>query len=163
MIKKIAFVLVILGANRCVAQSNDLQVITNWGQNVQGVQFAVTVTTNVFKFGSSSVVTFVTKNFSTNTITVFVPASMSGSDVILTNDTGKLYHIISHPKNKNADALLSGLAPIDPGAEVVESIPVTFGENIEPGDYDLKATRHFSSGKVDFTLESNLIKLRIVK
>jgi hypothetical protein len=143
-----------------MAQSNDSQTITNWWKSVKGVQLSIAMTTNVFLVGSSAVVTFVTKNSSANAITVFVPASIIDFDIILTNDTGT-YHIIPQPNKSNA--LLSGSAPIEPGAEVVESIPVMFREEIKPGDYTLKAIRKFTSNNEHFTCESNPVKVQIIK
>jgi hypothetical protein len=57
---------------------------------------------------------------------------------------------------------------INPGEEKSESIPVTFGvtrfgDAVEPGDYTLKAKRTFSSSDGNFTLESNSIKVKIIK
>ncbi|HEX4341983.1 MAG TPA: hypothetical protein VH255_01245, partial [Verrucomicrobiae bacterium] len=55
-----------LGINCCLSQSNDnlLPTIT------KDVQLAITVTTNVFQAGSSSVIHAVTKNSATSAITV---------------------------------------------------------------------------------------------
>jgi hypothetical protein len=55
------------------------------------------------------------------------------------------------------------LVTINPGEEKSEFIPITIGENIEPGDYTLKATRTFTLNDSDFTLESNSIRVTIIK
>jgi hypothetical protein len=163
MIKKITFIFVCMaaiGANRCMAQSNDSQTITNWGQSIQGVQLAIVMTTNVFSVGSSAVATFVITNSSANTITVTVPVSIVNSDVVLINDTGKIYDLTPHI---GAIRMLSAHRQLNPSEEDVESLSVTFGENIEPGDYTLKATRTFTLNEKEYTLESNSIKVTIVK
>ena len=154
----------ILVVNQCMAQSNNSQIATNWGQSVQGVQLMITMTNRVFKIGSSSVVTSVTRNSSTNAITIDISAPTADFDVLLISETGKLYHITT-PLNIR---VLSTPVMINPSEEKSESIPVTFGvtrfgDAVEPGDYTLKATRAFSSSGGDFTVESNSIKVTIVK
>jgi hypothetical protein len=153
----IVLVLVVVPAR---AGSGSDQEATNFGKSVQGVQLAITMTNSVFQVGSSSTVASVTTNSSTNTITVDISAPTIHFGVLLTNDTGKLYHVTTRLDIREPGRLVT----INPGEEQSESIPVTFGENIEPGDYTLKATRKFSSSDgEDFTLESNSIKVKIIK
>jgi hypothetical protein len=52
---------------------------------------------------------------------------------------------------------------IEPGRENIAPMSVTFREEIKPGDYTLKATRNFSSSGGDFTVESNSIKVKVMK
>ncbi|HEY5043670.1 MAG TPA: hypothetical protein VIK53_16985 [Verrucomicrobiae bacterium] len=165
--KKIALVsiwIAILGVSQCVAQSNNSQIAANWGQSVQGVQLMITMTNRVFQIGSSSVVTSVTRNSSTNAITIDVSAPTVEFDVLLKSETGKLYHITTPLKIRE----LSKPVMINPGEEKSESIPVTFGvtrfgDAVEPGDYMLKATRPFVLNDKEYTVESNSIKVKIVK
>ncbi len=131
----------------------------DWGQSVQGVQLAITMTNNVFQVGSSSAVESVTTNSYTNTITVDISAPTMNFGVFLTNDTGKSYDVTPRLKIREPGRLVT----ISPGGGQSESIPVTFGENIAPGDYTLKATRHFTMSGEDFTLESNSIKIKVIK
>jgi hypothetical protein len=159
--KKFVFTILIytlaVEVKSCIAQ--DSQTITNWCEAVQGVQLSITMTNNVFDVGSHSVVASVTKNSSTNTIIVDMSAPTVNFDVLLTNDTGKLYHVTTPMMIRGPRKLVA----IQPGEESVESIPVTFGENIEPGDYTLKATRTFTLNDKEFTLESNSIKVKVIK
>src|ERR1035437_394502 len=140
-----------VGANLCVAQANDSQAITNWGQIVQGVQLAITMTNSVFQVGSSSAVESVTTNSSTNTIIVDISAPTMNFGVLLTNDTGKSCRVTPRLAIREPGRPVT----ISPGGELSESIPVIFGKNIEPGDYTLKATRTFTLNDKEFTLESN--------
>jgi hypothetical protein len=149
----------VLAASQCVAQSNNSQIAANWGQSIQGVQLAIMMTNGVFQVGSSSSIVSVTENSSTNAIIVDMSAPTVNFDVLLTNDTGKLYHVTTPMMIRGPRKLVA----IQPGEKSVESIPVTFREEIEPGDYTLKATRTFTSNDGDFTLESNSIKVQIIK
>jgi len=85
MIKKLVLI------SLCVLAINSVRA-ADWGQSVQGVQLAITMTNSVFQVGSSSAVASVTTNSSTNTIIVDISAPTIHFDVLLTNDTGKLYH-----------------------------------------------------------------------
>jgi hypothetical protein len=138
-------------------QAGNSQTITNWGESVQGVQLSITVTNSVFRVGSSAAVASVTKNSSTNVIVVDIFAPTVVFDLLLTSDTGKLYHVTTPMKIRGPRQLVE----IKPGEESAESIPMTFGENIEPGDYTLKATRHFSMHGKDFELVSNFLKVQL--
>jgi len=153
----ISICLAAIEANVCLAQSSNLQSITNWGKSVQGVQLSTRLSNRTFQVGSSATVAAVIKNSSTKDITLLVSAV--NFTVLLTNNAGKSYNII-----KPVVILYpSQIVTINPGEKRDESITVTFAEKIEPGDYTLKATRKFSSSDGDFTLESNLIKVTIVK
>jgi hypothetical protein len=154
----------ILTANQCVAQSNNSQMAANWGQSVQGVQLEITMTNSVYQVGSSSVVASVTRNSSENAITIDISAPTVNYDVLLTSETGKLYHITTPLKIRE----LTKLVMINHGEEKSESIPVTFGvtrfgDAVEPGEYMLKATRKFVLNDKEYTLESNSLKVQIVK
>lgn len=163
MINRIALIsicTIATGANLCAAQLNDVQSITNWGQSIQGFKLAIKMTNNVFKVGSPSVVTAVFGNSSTNSIIVDLTAPSLNFDAMLTNDTGRLYHI----STTNIILLLPRqLVTIEPGEQSVEDVPVTFGQEIEPGNYSLKAARTFTLNDSEFTLESNSIKVTLTK
>jgi hypothetical protein len=131
----------------------------NWGKSVQGVQLSITMTNNVFQISSSSTVESVITNSSTNAITVDISAPTIHFGVYLTNDTGKSYHVTPLLKIREPGRLVT----INPDGEQSESIPVIFEDNIEPGNYTLKAKRTFSSSDGNFTLESNSIKVTIIK
>jgi hypothetical protein len=131
----------------------------DWGGSVQGIRLSITTTNNVLKIATSTSIESVIKNSSTNAITVDVLAPTIYFDVLLTSDTGKLYHITTPLEIRGPGRLVA----INPGEELNESIPVTFGNNIEPGDYTLKATRTFTLNDKEFTLESNSIKVKIIK
>jgi hypothetical protein len=146
------------------AGSDSDQGATNWGKSVKGVQLLITLATNVFQVGSSSTVESSIINSSTNAITVDISAPTIHFDVLLISETGKLYHITTPLAIRE----LSLPVMINPGEEKSESIPVTFGvtrfgDAVEPGDYTLKAKRTFSSSDGNFTLESNSIKVKIIK
>jgi hypothetical protein len=115
--------------------------------------------TNVFPVGSNSIVRSVTRNSSTNAITVDISAPTVNFDVLLAGDNGKSYHITTPSRIRE----LRQFVTINPGEERDESIAITFGKNIEAGNYDLKATRDFTSKGREFALESNSIKVTIIK
>jgi hypothetical protein len=152
------------------AGSESDQWAIKWGKSVQGVQLSIRMATNVFQAGSSTTVESVTKNSSTNDIVVDIFAPTIVFDVLLTNSTGKTYHVTTPMAIRGPRHFVT----IKPGEESAESIPVTFGKTrfgdiVEPGNYTLWATRHFSSSKEDyihegegaFSLESNSIKVQI--
>jgi hypothetical protein len=167
-----AVCVVVLVMNISTAQPSGPTEATNWGKSVQGVQLSISVTNNVFRVGSSTTVASVTKNSSTNDITVDISAPTVEFDVLLTNGLGKLYHVTTPMAIREPRQLVT----IKPGGESFESIPVTFGETrlgdtVEPGDYTLLAMRYFSLSRGRFALvgsnsiplESNPIKVRIIK
>ena len=151
---------VTVGIGQCIAQSSNSQSNTNWGQSVQGVQLAITMRTNLFRVGSSSVIESVITNSSASIITVFETLPEANSDVVLISDTGKLYHVTKLPGSFSYR--LKSKA-IQAGGKKSEYIRLAFGENIEAGDYTIKAIRKFSMSNRDLTLESNSIKVRITK
>lgn len=148
------------GISQCLAQLSDSQTITNYGQSVQGVQMGITTTNDTFRVGSSAVVQSVIKNSSTNVITVLETIYGEYADAVLISETGKLYHVTT---KSNAFGYRFTLRPIQTGEQKVEPIYLTFGEDIEEGDYKLKAIRKFSMDGKDFTLESNSIKITITR
>ena len=161
--KKIIFIAICMAAvrtNLCIAKSNSPMKAADWGESVQGVQLSVTMTNSDVRIGASATIGAVIKNQSTNDITLDISVPALSFDVLITNGAGKSYHIITMP------ALIlypRHLVKIKPGRENGESIPVTFAEDIEPGDYILKATRKFTTKDGGFTLESNSIKVQVLK
>jgi len=155
---------------RTPAQSTGDPAPAAWGPGVQGVQLSISLTNNVFQVGSSATVESVTRNSSTNDVSVDIFAPTDVFDVLLTNRAGKSYHITTPMAIRGFRQFVT----IKPGAESSESIPVTFGrarfgDTVEPGDYTLFATRHFSSANEDaaqvkeggFKLESNALTVRV--
>ena len=129
------------------------------GESVQGVQLSISMTNSVVKTPLSTTVTAVTRNLSTNEIRVDIAFLTVFFDIILTDDRGKLYHVIT-------PVLVRGpreIVPLKPGEQRSDSIPVTFSEDIEPGDYTLKTTRSFTLKGQEFHLVSNPLKIRIIK
>jgi hypothetical protein len=160
---KIALVSVwmaIVGVSQCMAQSNNSQTAADWAQSVQLV---ITMTNSVFQIGSSSVVASVTRNLSTNAITIDISAPTIAFDVLLKSETGKSYHITTPLKIRE----MSMPVIINPGEEKNESVPVTFGttrfgDAVEAGDYTLTATRKFTFNDKEYAIESNSIKVTVV-
>ena len=150
--------LVFAGGNLCNGQTNS-QSISTWGQSVQGVRLAISMTNNVFRLGTSAGVIAVTKNSSTNAIIVDESAPTMNFDVLLTNDTGKSYHVTTRKMIRSPKKLVS----LGFGEESEETVPVTFIEDIAPGDYTLKAVRKFVQNNKNYTLESNAINVSILK
>ena len=149
----------VFGANLSFAQSNGLSEATHWGESVQGVQLSISMTNRVVKTPLSTAITAVTRNSSTNDIRVQISFPMEFFDVVFTNDAGKSYDVIT-------PSLIRGLrefGALKPGEQRSDSIPLTFSEDIEPGDYTLKATRSFTLKGQEFPLVSNSLKVRIVK
>ena len=154
----ISIYIVILGFNRCLSQSVDnSQTITN------DIHLSITVATNVFRSGSSSVCISTLSNSSTNAIEID-PASPntqpSQLEIFLTDDTRKFYRLTpkhsawfgSHP-----------IVEVNPGHSIDETNAVTFYAPIKPGDYTLKAARVFMLNGKPFVTESNPIKVRVIK
>lgn len=158
MKKKFAFTFICsfaLLAALCMAQSNE-SGDTHWGKSVQGVRLSVMMTNNVFLVGSSTVVETVIKNASVDPITIDKSLPLM---VSIKSDKGKSYNVTT----RKPVFLPSQPVTIVPGEKSVGSVSVTFEENIDPGDYTLNATQRFQSNNRDFTLESNSIKVTIVK
>jgi hypothetical protein len=171
---------VAFGVDVCNAHASEPQDVTLWGKSVQDVQLALTMTNSVVESGSSIVVRATIKNTSTNTIRLDYTGMPSDFDLILTGGAGKIRHLIPAPIIVHMHVLLS----IIPGEQRAWPIPVTFGSDISPGDYTLKAARTFSvtiGGNVDhgtgfgkpgtprdsyinagnFTADSNLLKVQV--
>jgi hypothetical protein len=149
----VAISIAVFGTNPCIAQSSAHSDAISWGESVQGVQVSITMTSSVFQAGSHTTVMVVTKNSSTNYI-----YPTWHFDVLLTNGAGKLYRVRT---SKHLFVERRYTVTIKPGEQNHEMIPVTFEENVEPGDYTLKATRSFTVNGKDFKLESNLLKVQI--
>jgi hypothetical protein len=155
---------------RTLAQSVVPPAAADWGKSVQGVQLSITLATNVFQLGSSATVESLTRNTSTNDVVVDIFAPTAVFDVLLTNRTGKSYHITTPTAIRGPRQFVV----LKPGDKSAEAIPVTFGktrfgDTVEPGDYTLLATRHFSAATEDyvhegegaFKLESNSLKVEV--
>lgn len=142
------------GLSRCL--SVDLPIIKD-------VQLSVTMTTNVFQSGSSSVCKTTLLNLSTNTIKID-PTSpdiqVSELGIFLTDDMGKKYSLT--PKYST----LWGSHPImeiKPGDNFMETNAVTFYVTIKPGHYTLNALQIFTLGGMYCVTEPGHIKVHIIK
>ena len=161
MIKQIVgtICLIALGIVACRAQSNSSQTSSSRWMDVQGVRMSITLTNDVIEAGSTITLVAVIKNSSTNAIHLGQLWEPADYDVLLTSGAKKVLHLIQEPDISTLNTRLT----INPGEQNVRVIPVTFGKSIEPGDYTLSATRRFAFSEVELTLESNSIKVKIIK
>jgi len=152
-------------ATACIAQStNNL-----YGKSVQEVQLSISVSNSVIVVGSELVISAEIKNLSTNVIYLSESSPEMDFNVLLTSDSGKVYKL-TPPAVVFTRLLRTDLKPgesrdwiIHVGINKYFEPPslVATDKNIEPGDYILKATRHFSKNNSIFELESNLLKVQI--
>lgn len=153
-------------ATACIAQSN---TNLDFGQSVQVVQLSISVSNNVIAVGSELIISAEIKNLSTNVIHLSESSPEMDFNVFLTSDSGKVYKL-TPPAVVFTRLLRSDLKPgesrdsiIHVGVNKYFEPPslVAIDKNIEPGDYTLKATRHFSKNNSICELESNLLKVQI--
>jgi len=130
---------------------------TNWGMNVRDVGLLIYSTNDVINPGSTIVVLAALTNASTNVISVDRTAPEIGFKLVLTDRAGKLYDLTREPALGSArdDEM------IVPGEQTVKRLTVEFGNDIDPGDYMLEATREFSVSGEKCKLTSNVLKVRI--
>ncbi len=145
-----------IAANFSAAQTNGQPAGAIWGKPVQSVRLSITLTNSVVEAGLSILVLAEITNASTNPITIVQFGKSADYDLMLTNALGKEYHLIP-PFVAGSTWTVS----IKPGQSIFRSLPVSFGPNIEAGDYVLKATHLFIVKDERFTLESNLLKVQI--
>ena len=152
---------VFFGVNVCMAQTNDPQTITNWGESVNGVQMSISLSNNVNGVGWRTLSVNIT-NSSTNIISF---DDRGGLTVTLIGEPGKTYELI---RPVNAYRSLTPMPPLydlKPDKSWVKNISLPFGLGIESGEYTLKATIHFTmhigiNGK-GFELVSNSLKVQV--
>jgi hypothetical protein len=127
------------------------------------VHLSITVATNVFQSGSSSICITTLLNSSTNIIEID-PTSpneqVSQLEIFLNDDMKKFYHLTPHHSS------LFGPHPIvkiNPGHGFNETNALTFYASIKPGDYTLKAVRVFMWNGKPFLIGSNPVKVHIIK
>ena len=154
----ISLYIVVLVSNRCLSQPVDgSQTITNH------VHLSITVATNVFQSGSSSVCISTLLNSSTNAIEIN-PASPneqpSQLEIFVTDDAGKFYRLT--PTHSTWFGPIT-IVEVNPGHSFNETNAVTFYAPIKPGDYTLKAGRIFMLNGKPFDVESNPVKVRVIK
>lgn len=154
----ISLYILVLGFNRCLSQSVDnSQTITN------DVHLSITVATNVFQSGSSSVCITTLLNSSTNAIEIN-PASPneqpSQLEISVTDDMGKFYRLT--PTHSVWLGPIT-IVKVNPGHSFNETNAVTFYTSIKPGDYTLKAARAFMWNGKPFVTESNPVRVHIIK
>lgn len=155
----ISFCIVVLGSHRCLSQSDD-----NLQPGImKDVQLSVTVTTNVFKAGSSSVCESKLLNLSTNTIEMDPTspnAQPSQLSIFLTDDAGKKYRLT--PKH----SVFFGYHPmveVNPGQNMIETNVMTFFPVIKPGEYTLNAVRLFMFDGMPYITACSPAKVRIIQ
>jgi len=140
----------------CLFHSKECFGDDHWGKAVQDVKLTINLTNNVFLVGSSTAFEAVITNASTVPITVDKNFTLT---VIIKNNGGKSYDVTA------SKMILHPIQPVTvlPGGKCTNSVSATFEQDVEPGDYALSATQAFQSQNQDFTLESNPIKVTIVK
>jgi uncharacterized membrane protein len=130
----------------CMAQPNSSQdqskEVTKWGNAVEGVQLSVNSTNNIVVVDSTTTLFARIRNLSTNTITLTVSDLRVNDFTVYLTDSSKNIYKIAEPSG----AVFAVFPPINitPGESHILTISLTVDKNIEPGDYTLKATRHFS-------------------
>jgi hypothetical protein len=149
--------LMVCWISACVGQTNSTETISNWGEDVQGVQLSITMTNTIIEIGSTITLVTVIKNTSTNSIQLAQIWQPADYDVLLKSGADKVYHLIQQPLVIRMKTMLT----MSPGEQNVRIIPATIGKNIEPGDYTVQATRSFSMNGTSFRLESNLLKVQV--
>lgn len=152
-----SLLLFLLGSNPCVAQAYSAKEGPKWGKSVEGVQLSISMTNDVVGQGRSFTMVTLITNASTNTVFFAHINATVDFQILLTNASGKLYNLTPHVAGGSAGRLM-----LDPGLNSQVAVPVTVGKNVEPGDYELKATRVFRvNGSKELFLESNLLRVKI--
>src|ERR1035438_7960267 len=144
----IAAAAMVFAAGDIASSTNATLLVVSWGEPVQGARLSITTTNNVFRIPSSTVVRAVTDNASTNEIRVDIAFPTFIFDLLLTNSTGKVYHVTTPLTIRGPRQIVT----LRPGERRTDDIPTTFRAGIEPGDYTLTATRSFSARGQDFVL-----------
>jgi hypothetical protein len=153
----ILFYITTLGFFEGFGQSIASQAESRWGESIQDIRLSITVTNSVVQSGSSGNVIAVITNASKSTIKLLFTGTPADFDLILKNADGKLYHLI--PQNVIESAIPIN---VDPGKCEITTLTVSFGKNIQPGDYILEATRVFFNVKDEhFELKSNILKVQV--
>jgi hypothetical protein len=144
--------------NHCLSQSVDnSKSITN------DIRLSITVQTNVFQTGSSSVCITTLTNSSTNSIEID-PSSpntqASQLEIFLTDNAQKIYRLTP---NYSSWFGPHSLKEITPGHSFNETNKMTFYETIKSGCYTLKAGRLFILNGEYYNVASKPIEVHIVK
>jgi len=142
---------------RTLAQTNDSQTITNWGESVNGVQLSIALNTNVLVVGKSSVLHCRIKNtFSDIAYLVNEPAQ--DMDILLISDSGKKYELV-----RPYDGPYAGNVPHElKSNQTIEcDMPLQLDKSIEPGSYSLKALVSMESLEGGYQPVSNLLKVEV--
>lgn len=167
MIKKILMVMLAaaLFANICKAQSNSSQLVTNWGESVNGVQLSISLSNNILAADSSMMVQYRVKNSSTNTIGWGVVNATQGFAVFLMNSTGNNYRLTPEPDTNSEviDLTYVLYRKVKAGGSYAGSVPIVVGKEIKPGNYQLEAIQSFFIGgkRPRHELVSNLLEVHI--
>lgn len=156
--------LAILFAGICVAESGYAQAVTHWGKSVSGVQLSIGLSNVVVRTGSTTIFYTRTKNSSTNVFRIIPKKSIT--PYILTDRSGKDYQVV--PVIEIPTVIDANPPPnfyVSSGETNEWSVPVKFGNDIEPGTYVFKPiTQDITSadGKV-CTLTSNSLQVKVVR
>jgi ankyrin repeat protein len=125
---------------------------------VQGVRLSIAMTNRVFEVPSSTAVTALTTNASSNAVMMDITLPPMNYRLLLTNRAGKCYDVPA-PFAGNG---FSETVTLQPGETHMETIRIFFFGSIEPGDYTLMATRTVIfpwTQHSDFTFEDQSFKL----
>ena len=148
---------ILIGSNPCIAQSNNAAESLHFGKSIQVAQLSITATNNVIQSGGPLTIVTIITNASTNVIDVIHTGQPGDFTIALTNGEGKSYQLTEPVR----DSSMRYKIAIRPGEQITRNILVTFGKNIEPGSYIIKASRLFWIRDDRFTLESNLLKVQV--
>lgn len=163
---RLALLCTIVGAiswtNICLAQSNNSQPFTGWGESVYGVQLSIGLSNNVVIADSSLNLQCRINNSSTNLIFWPVINLTQGFIVSLTNNFGKAYELIPDDTTKMMTITYSMPCKVQAGETYECSIPIKIGKNIDSGTYTLVAKRvFFTADKKSHELISNTLQVQI--
>jgi len=145
------------GTDQALAQSGGLIASVKWGKSLHNVQLSITLTNDNFKVHSPTIVTALTRNSGTNAVEMEVAFPAANFDLLLESATGRVYHVVTPTLARG----MLQFVTVNSREERTETIPVTFGEEIEPGNYTLKTIRFLGFKDEQFKVVSNVIKVKI--
>ena len=150
----------------CMGQTNDKTNVFDWGDSVKGIRLSIAMTNLVWQNGASASVSAVTTNSSTNGVEIATNFPGLEFDILIKNQSGKRYHVATPLWYRGP----RGFIILEPKSDIIEAIPVTFGKtvtfggnDIDPGEYTLTATRSFTyPGQRDkFYVFSNPLRIQV--
>jgi hypothetical protein len=144
--------LVELGLAHSYGSTNEIR----WGESINGVRLSITMSNSLVDAGSLAFIATVITNGSANPIIIALGDPEMDYDLLLTNGGGMGYNL-TPPFILGSSTRIT----INTNIQFPETIPVTFGTNIVPGDYTLQATRFFGLGDGRFKVDSNLLNVHV--